>query len=81
MVTKELVKAEIEKLNDDYILVLYKIIKALESLTSNDYLKGISKKDKSLEWHQFINETYGCLSESPIERGIQGEFEVREEIK
>ncbi len=74
MVTKELVKSEIEKLNDDYIPVLYKIIKALESLTSSDSSKSISKKDKSLEWHQFINETYGCLSESPIERGSQGKF-------
>jgi hypothetical protein len=81
MVTKELVKSEIEKLNDDYILVLYKIIKALESLTSNDLSKKSSKKDKSMEWHRFIKETYGCLAGSPIERGNQGEVEMREEIK
>lgn len=81
MVTKELVKAEIEKLNDDYILVLYKIIKALESLTLNELSTRISKQGKSLNWHQFIKETYGCLAGSPIERGSQGDYEMREEIK
>jgi len=80
MVTKELIKSEIEKLDDDYVQVLYKIIKALESLISNDLSRKISKKDKSLEWRQFINETYGCLADSPIERGSQGDYEIREEI-
>ena len=33
------------------------------------------------EWHDFINKTYGCLADDPIERGSQGVFETRDEIK
>lgn len=32
------------------------------------------------EWEKFINETSGSLADDPIERGDQGEFEVRDEI-
>ena len=81
IVIKDLAKSEIKNLNDDYVLVLYKIIKALESLTSNDLSKKVSKKDKSLEWHQFIKETYGCLASDPIERGDQAGYKMREEIQ
>ena len=42
IVIKDLAKSEIKNLNDDYVLVLYKIIKALESLTSNDLSKKIN---------------------------------------
>ena len=33
------------------------------------------------EWHDFIQETYGCLAGAPIERGEQGKYEVREAIR
>ena len=36
--------------------------------------------NKQSEWHSFIQETYGCLSDTPIERGDQGAYEVREVI-
>jgi len=34
----------------------------------------------TLNWHDFIKETYGCLADAPIERGPQGEYEIREII-
>ncbi|QSJ20233.1 hypothetical protein JYQ62_16925 [Nostoc sp. UHCC 0702] len=34
-----------------------------------------------LEWHDFINMTYGCLADDPIIRYPQGEYEEREAIK
>lgn len=46
MVTKELVKSEIDRLDDEYILVLYKIIKALSPLISDNLSKKLSKKNK-----------------------------------
>lgn len=30
------------------------------------------------EWLSFIESTYGCLSDDPIERGHQGDYEIRE---
>ncbi len=84
MVTKELVKAEIEKVHDDDLELLYKIIKVFESPSQRKKLpyskRKINKRDLERDWHQFIEETYGCLAEDPIERGDQGKFEIREEI-
>ena len=32
-------------------------------------------------WHEFIEKTYGCLADDPIERYSQGEYEIRVEIE
>lgn len=85
MVTKELIKAEIEKVHDDDLELLFKIIKVFESPSRGKKLsfsnkRKINKRDLAQDWHQFIEETYGCLAEDPIERGDQGKFEIREEI-
>ena len=34
-----------------------------------------------LEWHDFIDKTYGCLADDPIERNPQGEYPIREELE
>jgi hypothetical protein len=34
-----------------------------------------------LEWHEFIEATYGCLADDPITRGPQGEPDKRELIQ
>ena len=72
MTTKELLKSEIEKVPDEYIDALYKIIKALERRES----KAVEQ-----EWGDFINQTYGCMRENPISRGEQGVFDIRGEIR
>ena len=39
-----------------------------------------SKSEKS-DWpDNFFSETYGCLSDDPIERPLQGDYPVREEL-
>ena len=84
MITKELIKAEIDRVQDKYLEVLYKIIKALVSpvdeVTSPKATTIINKKVEDLEWHNFIKETYGCLADAPIERGEQGQYEIREAV-
>jgi hypothetical protein len=76
MVTKELIKSEIDKVQNDYLEPLLKIIKAFEAPihTSNKF-------ETKLDWEKFINATYGCLKDSPIERGIQGQYENRKGIQ
>lgn len=78
MVTKELLKTEIDNVQDEYLEILYKVIKAFES-SSNMFNQ--TKDDTELNWHAFIQETYGCLADAPIERGSQGEDEIREIIE
>ncbi|MBC8184648.1 hypothetical protein H8E88_26435 [candidate division KSB1 bacterium] len=76
MVTKEMIKTEVDKVQHEYLASLYQIIKALEYPSS---LKNIKKSNSN--WKKFIESTYGCLKNSPIERGKQGEFEIRGDIQ
>jgi hypothetical protein len=85
MITKEQIKAEIDNIEDDHLAILYRIIKALEAPTE-DAAKQIKDRKspqfgKKSEWHKFIQETYGCLSDAPIERGGQGAYEAREGVE
>jgi Fic family protein len=36
-----------------------------------------SKNDESADWLKFIEETYGCMADDPIERGVQGALQTR----
>lgn len=72
LITKELIKAEIERVEDKYLEPLYRIIKALERTAPTD-------TDKS-DWQQFIENTYGSTQNAPIERGSQGTYEIREPL-
>ena len=77
MITRELVKAEIDKVHDKYLEIIYRIIKAL--VNPPDLVGGTSQRT-SKDWPQFIAETYGSLADDPIERGEQGHYETREAI-
>ncbi len=79
MITKEILKSEIDRVKNEYLEPLYKIIKAFEA---SDIIKDQNLSNNNIEtaanWQQFINSTYGCLSDAPIERGYQSKFEDRE---
>jgi hypothetical protein len=86
MITKELIKTEIDRVHDRYLEILYKIIKAFEIPLATDAPSSsiptrVIERDEELSWSAFIEETYGCLSDDPIERGDQGVYEIREEIR
>jgi hypothetical protein len=76
VITKELLKAEIDKVPDEHLRVLYKIVKALEepSRAPNSEIR----KQEETSWKAWIAETYGSTADAPIERGEQGSYEVRE---
>ena len=80
MITKEIIKAEIDNLKDEYLEILYRIIKVLE-VPETEVTKPFEIKNKESDWHNFIQETYGCLADAPIERGEQGKYEIREAIR
>ncbi|MBF0113226.1 MAG: hypothetical protein HQK74_10915, partial [Desulfamplus sp.] len=87
MITRELLKEEIDKVHEEYFSVLYKIIKTLESPSKNiiespsliNFEMKVGRRDQNIdsEWLAFIDETYGSLKESPIKRFPQGSYEVR----
>ncbi len=71
MITRELIKVEIDKIQDSYLEILYRIIKALINPPE-------SVAQPAASWQAFIEATYGCLADEPIERGHQGQYEIRE---
>lgn len=82
MITNEVIKTEIDKVQEKYLEVLYKIIKIFESpsdrKTSDTELSaGVAQQS----WQRFVAETYGSLSDDPIERGDQDVYEIREAVK
>ena len=86
MISKERLKQEIDQVQDQYLDVLYQIIQVFEySSEPEKHLPGsvleITESEPEREWLAFIERTYGCLADDPIERGEQGEFEVREAIE
>jgi hypothetical protein len=79
MVTKQLIKTEIDNVQDEYLEALYKIVKAFG--TGNNSLAIVPEKDQEKLWQTFIQDTYGCFADDPIERGDQGGYEAREPIE
>ncbi|MCX6582191.1 MAG: hypothetical protein NT166_18630 [Candidatus Aminicenantes bacterium] len=82
MITKELLKREIDNVQDEYLTPLYKIIKTFEYPDDLDNIEFEDEEDdhKKKDWLKFIDKFAGCLSDTPIERRDQGYFETREEI-
>lgn len=81
MITKALVKDEIDKVPSEHLPILYRIIQALEGPV--EAMRGVRAKKASPpqeDWHRFITETYGSFADAPIERGPQGRYEEREEF-
>jgi hypothetical protein len=72
VITRDEIKTEIDKVKDEFLPALYRIVKALEqpSELSNSSAQG--------DWKAFIAETYGSTAADPLERGEQGRFEFRE---
>ena len=74
MVTRDLIKAEVDKVQEKYLDILYKIIKALipssdSAVTEPNSIIGEPGQVTVSAWHSFIAQTYGCLVDDPIERG------------
>ncbi len=81
MITREVLKSEIDNVQDQYLAILYNIIKSFEISAVSEAQKKRRKDSNQKEWHQFIDKFAGCLSDDPIKRGNQGDFEIREELE
>ena len=77
MINKELLKTEIDRVPEENLGVLYKIIKALEEPA----VLRESAFESPAQWHAFIAETFGSTADAPLERGEQGSYEVRETLR
>ena len=79
MITRDLIKEQVDRVQEEHLEVLHRIIKALETPTASDHFSQ-DNSGQALTWEQFIEATSGCLADDPIARGDQGQFEIRENI-
>ena len=77
MVTRALIKAKVDKVQDVYLEALYRIVQAFEAPAQ----VAVGDTIDDAHWHEFIAETYGCFADDPIARGDQGRYEIRETIE
>jgi len=75
MISRKLLKSEIDKVKSEHLELLYGIIKLLENGTPAGQVRT------DLDWHGFVASTYGCLADAPISRGKLGQYETREAIE
>jgi hypothetical protein len=84
MVSRRLLKTEIDKVKNEHLELLYAIIRLLENGMGKD--AGLGREHQTadggsdLNWHDFVASTYGCLADAPVSRGDQGQCERREEV-
>ena len=71
MITRDLLKQEIDKIQDEYLSLLFEVIRAFE-LNPNKIRTADS------DWRAWVNEMYGYLDGDKIQRYPQGNFEIRE---
>lgn len=86
MISRKLLKSEIDKVRSEHLELLYGIIKLLENGACKDVTLGPSEARTAegaspSDWHDFIAGTYGCCSDAPLSRGEQGHHESREAVK
>lgn len=69
-VTKKLLKDEIDKVPEENLEVLYKIVKALEEPVEERSARPLA--DDAASWKAWIAEAYGSTADAPIElRSLQ----------
>ena len=86
MITRELLKDEIEKVRDDYLDMLYQIIRVFEwpartMMPPAPHNAGVLVLRERSEWYSFVQRTYGAFADDAIERGSEGQLEIREDIE
>ncbi len=81
MITKRLIQEEIEKVRDEHLPVLYRIVRAFEDVAAeppaNEMPLPLGNGNR---WRDFVAETFGCMADAPLERSEEGEIEVREDL-
>jgi hypothetical protein len=80
MITREQLKDELDSVEERDLDILHRVITALAGTPcSSKPITGAL--DHAPEWRRFIEDTYGCLADDPIERGDQTTYEIREAVE
>jgi hypothetical protein len=72
--TRDQVKAALDKAADEYFSTVRRMIESLER-------RAVPEGESGESWADFLASVYSSIADAPIERGKQGEFEVRDPVR
>jgi hypothetical protein len=77
-ITKDMLKHEIDHIQDQYIDALYMVIKAFKYPA----IPRIPPQTPTTaaQWHTFLERCAGSCADAPLQRGEQGQYEERETL-
>lgn len=75
-ITKDQIKSEIDKVKEEYLGVLYRIVLSLEEPAKPSAGRA-ERRGEEIGWDRFISEMYGSTADAPLERGDEGLPESR----
>ena len=78
MTTRDLIKSEIDRLQEQDLYFLHRIIRALLPTSSTT---SVPDQEEEESWEEFLQNTYGAFRDDPLERGPQGTLETREVLE
>lgn len=78
VITKEILKQEIDYIQDEYIDVLYTVIKAFEHPVRKTSPTPPLSHD---HWATFLEKFAGSFADTSLQRGEQGTYEVRDTLQ
>jgi hypothetical protein len=76
-ITKERLKSEIDKVSEEYLSVLYRIILALEEPGKGQSGRAKRAQADQASWSRFVAEMYGSTADAPLDRAAQGQPDSR----
>ena len=79
VITKDILKREIDHIQDQYIETLYTVIKAFEYPNIRQPSSTVPSTDE--QWSAFLDQFAGACAEAPLQRGEQGQYEERERLQ
>ena len=80
MITRDLIKSEIDQLQEQHLGFLHRIIRALIPISSTNSI-STQAQERDESWEDFLQNTYGMFRDNPLERGPQGTLEIREALE
>lgn len=78
VITKEILKQKIDYIQDEYIDVLYTVMKAFEHPVRKISPTPPLPFD---QWAAFLEKFAGSFADTPLRRGEQGTYEVRDTLQ
>lgn len=72
MISREILKSQINTIGDEHLTLPYEILKSFETAPSATEYSPPDEKTEKSNWRKFLEKYSGCMADAPIRRAPQG---------